>query len=377
MPLAVKRATMSLYSRLVRPLLFRLDAETAHAWTVEACRIAARTPGGAWCAKRLFERRWPELESEVAGLRFANPVGLAAGWDKSGRALGMLDRLGFGFAEIGSISAEPSLGNPGPRLFRLPQDRAIVVNYGLPNEGAGVVAERLQRSPLRIPIGANVVSTNFGPTAPERPAEEILADYAYSVERIHRHVSYLTLNLSCPNAEGGKDLFAEPGGIQSLLERLEPLGIACPIFLKVPPEESPTEQERWLREAELFPFVRGFQFNLPRGKPADLDLKTPPEVWRSMPGAVAGRPVEERINRCIKGLYSRMDRTRFAIIAAGGVFTAEDAYRKIRLGASLVQIYTSFVYEGPGVVRRINAGLTRLLRRDGFSALHEAVGQGE
>lgn len=368
---------MSLYSRLVRPLLFRLDAETAHAWTVEACRIAACTPGMAWCAQRLVERQWPELETEVAGLRFANPIGLAAGWDKSGRALGMLDRLGFGFAEIGSISAEPSRGNPGPRLFRLPQDRAIVVNYGLPNEGADVVAQRIGAWPGRIPLGANVVATNFGPGAPERPVEEILADYAYSVERLHRHANYLTLNLSCPNAEGGKELFAEPGGIRALLERLEPLGIACPVFLKVPPEESPTVQERWLREAEPFPFVRGFQFNLPRGKPADLGLKTPPKVWRPMPGAVAGWPVEERINRCVAGLYARMDRDRFAIIAAGGIFTAEDAYRKIRLGASLVQIYTSLIYEGPGVVRQINAGLVRLLRRDGLDNLQQAVGQTE
>ena len=150
---------MTLYSALLRPLLFRLDAETAHHATVEACRCLGAVPGVAALSRACLERDEPRLATEVAGLRFANPVGLAAGWDKSGRALRLLDSLGFGFAEIGSVSARPSQGNPRPRLFRLPQERAIVVNYGLPNEGAECVAARLAARCLRRPrhpLGVNI-----------------------------------------------------------------------------------------------------------------------------------------------------------------------------------------------------------------------------
>jgi dihydroorotate dehydrogenase len=154
-------ASMSLYTFLFRPLLFRLDAETAHHFAVETCRWLGAVPGIARISRACLEQDEPCLRSEVAGLSFANPIGLGAGWDKSGRALRMLDSLGFGFAEIGSVSARPSRGNPRPRLFRLPGERAIIVNYGLPNEGAGVVAARLAAArPLR-PIGVNIVKTNW------------------------------------------------------------------------------------------------------------------------------------------------------------------------------------------------------------------------
>ncbi len=158
-----KESGLNLYANILRPLLFRLNAETAHHGTVEACRWLGAIPGAAALARTMWETRIPTLNVEVAGLRFANPIGLAAGWDKSGRALRMIDALGFGFAEIGSVSARPSLGNPKPRLFRLPADRAIVVNYGLPNDGAEVVAERLTRYRPQHPLGVNIVKTNDGP----------------------------------------------------------------------------------------------------------------------------------------------------------------------------------------------------------------------
>lgn len=242
-------------------------------------------PTGSSIRKGLFNNSATELKSEVRRLCFGNPIGLAAGWDKSGRALRMLDHLGFGFAEIGSISARLSHGNPKPRLFRLPNDRTIVVNYGLPK-------------------------------------------------------------------------------------------VTCPVFLKVAPNLDPAALERLLVEAEPFDFVRGFIFNLPMGKPPALSLTTPPSIWNTMPGAVAGQPVEQLINTCIRELYARMPRERFVIIEAGGVFNAEDAYQKIRLGASLVQVYSALIYEGPGVVKQINRGLSALLRRDGFKHVSQAVGTG-
>lgn len=365
---------MNLYRTLVRPLLFQLDAERAHHLTVEMCRAAGAVPQVPQMMRTCLEFTAPELQTTVAGLHLANPVGLAAGWDKSGRALRMLDHLGFGFVEIGSISAKPSQGNPKPRLLRLPQDQAIVVNYGLPNEGAETVAHRLAGHRARVPLGVNIVKTNFGPEAPPCMDDDILADYARSVSLVHAHAGYLALNLSCPNAAGGKDFFASPGSITLLLERLQPLPIACPVFLKVAPDPDPAALERIIAEAEPFAFVHGFIFNLPPGKPAAIRLTTPRPAWEAAPGAVAGKPVKALINACIAGLYRRMPRGRFAIIGAGGVFTAEDAYEKLRLGASLVQLYTALIYEGPGIVKRINRDLSLLLAREGFRHVGEAVG---
>jgi dihydroorotate dehydrogenase (fumarate)/dihydroorotate dehydrogenase len=314
------------------------------------------------------------LTCEFAGLCFANPIGLAAGWDKSGHALRMLDAMGFGFAEIGSISSRPSAGNPKPRLFRLPQDLAIVVNYGLPNDGAEIVSTRLAVRRAIRPLGVNIVKTNDGPDAGPCSDDEIFADYARSVSLLHTHAGYVMLNLSCPNAKGGTDFFAQRGNIRRLLEQLAPLGLACPVFLKIAPRDDRAEHERLLLECDGFDFVRGFCFNLASGNPHTHTLSSPRASWEGLSGAVSGKPVEALINRCIAGLYAQMDHRRYIIIGTGGVFTAEDAYLKFRLGASLVQLYTAMVYEGPGVVKRICRGLVEQLTHDGFQHVSQAVG---
>lgn len=366
---------MRLYSTLLRPILFQLDAERAHHSTIEACHWLEAFPGVTGLARILLEADEPCLQTEAAGLRFAHPIGLAAGWDKSGRALRMIDSIGFGFAEIGSISARPSRGNPCPRLFRLPADQAIIVNYGLPNDGAEVVAARLAAHRPRHPLGVNIVKTNDGPSAPPCSEDDILADYHRSASLLHRHASYLALNLSCPNVVGGNDFFAQPGSITRLLSQLTPLQITCPVFLKIAPHDDPAEHERVLTECDPFPFVRGFCFNLPTGKPDTLQFTTPREAFAHQPGAVAGRPVEHHINRCIAGLYQRIDHRREQlIIGAGGIFTAADAYKKIRLGATLLQLYTALIYRGPGVVKQIAHGLVKLLERDGYTHISQAIG---
>lgn len=366
--------TQTFYTSIIRPLLFRCDAEQAHHLTVDACHWLGMVPGVPQLTQALFASHEPSLHTEVAGLTFTHPLGLAAGWDKSGRALRMIESLGFAFAEIGSISARPSVGNAKPRLFRLPADRAIIVNYGLPNDGAEVVASRLAALRPHQPLGVNIVKTNDGPAAPACSDDDILADYARSVSLLHPHAGYLSLNLSCPNAKGGKDFFAQAGNITRLLERLAPMGITCPVILKIAPRDDPAEHERVLTECEAFTFIKGFCFNLPPGKPDSLQFITARECFTQQPGAVAGKPVEALINRCIAGLYARMDHRRHSIIGTGGVFSAEDAYQKICLGASLVQLYTALIYKGPGVVKEICHGLARLLERDGFSNVAAAVG---
>jgi dihydroorotate dehydrogenase len=299
---------------------------------------------------------------------FPEPAG-AAGYDKNGRTVEAMSDLGFGFVEVGSVSAYPSDGNPRPRLFRVPADRAIVVNYGLPNEGAEAVASRLAAKRIPVPLGVNIVKTNR--LRPEGE-EEILGDYCRSVSVLKDSGDYLVLNLSCPNTETRSDYFADPKHLVRLFERLTDLNISCPVFLKVSPLGGVPAIEGLLESVEGFSFVSGFVFNLPPGKPVPLHV--PAERLEKMPGAVAGKPVEDLINTAIGELYQRMDKERYRIIGVGGVFSGEDAYKKIRLGASLVQLLTALVYEGPGVVRRIKRGLVRLLERDGVAHVSEAVG---
>jgi len=355
---------MTLYKTLMRPLLFRLDAEWCHDRAMDACALAGSLPPVRAALAAACRFADPMLETEVCGLKLSNPIGLAAGFDKNGRALRGLAAMGFGHLELGSVSADPSDGNPKPRLWRLADEGAIVVHYGLPNEGAQAVAERLAPVTLPVPLGINIVKTNRGVDAPPDSDDEIIDDYVRSVRALKDSGDYLTLNLSCPNTEMGRSFFAERGNTARLLSAIGELDVRCPVFLKVSPLAGVEAIEALLEEAEAAGPVSGFIFNLPPGCRND------------MPGAVAGKPIERQINDAIRELYTRMDTGRYRIIGAGGVFSPEDAYEKIRLGASLVQLVTALVFEGPTVVKRINRGLCRLLQRDGFSCVAEAVGTG-
>jgi dihydroorotate dehydrogenase (fumarate)/dihydroorotate dehydrogenase len=305
-------------------------------------------------------------------VHFDSPLGLAAGFDKSARAVPFLAALGFGHVEVGSISAQPSHGNPKPRLFRIPADEGIVVNYGLPNEGAERIAQRLPRVRAGAPLGINIVSTNRGPDSALLPDDDVIADYLASVRRLQPFADYLALNLSCPNTREGRGFFAEPARLKMLLAGLNDVGITKPLFLKVAPFASIADLDRFLDTVGDARTVTGFSINLPPGKPPGL--KTEPAQLARMPGAVSGRITIHSANEAIRELYRRIDPKRHRIIGSGGVFTAEDAYRKIRVGATLVQLMTALIYRGPGVVREINAGLARLLERDGFAHVTQATG---
>lgn len=360
---------MTFYSHLVRPLVFKLDPERAHHLAIGAAGCAQ---GVLPLIRAVCASSDPRLEIEVAGLRFKNPIGLAAGFDKSGTAVAALSALGFGSVEIGSISLDPSDGNPRPRLFRLPQDRAIVVHYGLPNDGARAVAERVGKRARACPLGINIVKTNRGQCANPETKDQIIREYVEAARLLAPHADYLMLNLSCPNTQDGRDFFADRGNLDACLAALGDVEFTVPVFLKVSPLGGIAAIERVLAAADPHSFVRGFMFNLPPGKPAGL--RTPEPIWRNMPGAVSGQPCAALANSCIRETFRRMDRKRHVIIGAGGVFDAKDAYEKIRLGASLVQLLTALVYEGPGIVRRIVRDLPGLLERDGVKHVADAVG---
>ena len=363
---------MDVYRSLLRPVLFSTRAETAHGLAIATAELASSSP---WLCSRIERRRAiqsPRLAIEIKGLHFRTPLGLAAGFDKSARAVPFLAALGFGHIEVGSISAEPSAGNPKPRLFRIPQDSGIVVNYGLPNDGAIRVAERLAGLRACAPLGINIVSTNRGPSSAAEPDEAVIGDYLRSVRRLQPVADYLCLNLSCPNTREGRGFFHEPARLRQLIDGLNTVRLTKPLFLKVAPFATLLDLERFLATVEPSPWVAGFSVNLPPGKPDGL--ATPASDLATMPGAVSGPAAAPTADRTIRELYRRMDRSRYRIIGSGGIFTAQDAYRKIRLGASLVQLMTALVYEGPGVVRAITRGLDRLLEADGIAHVEQAVG---
>jgi dihydroorotate dehydrogenase (fumarate)/dihydroorotate dehydrogenase len=360
---------MSLYPAFIRPLMFRLDPETAHHLAIA---IGARLgwAAGAMRAATLVDDE--RLSIDVAGLHFPSPIGLAAGFDKSGSAISALAGLGFGSIEIGSISIDPSIGNPKPRLWCLPQDRGIIVHYGLPNDGAVAIAKRLSTTKLPVPLGVNLVVTNRGAGATPLNADQIIDEYVTAAEIMAPHADYLMLNLSCPNTVDGRDFFADSRHLDACLSALDAIKLTLPVFLKVSPLGGIEAIERVLAAADVRGFVSGFMFNLPAVKPEGMN--TPEKIWRALPGAVSGPPAAVLADFCIRETFRRMDRKRHVLIGAGGVASAEDAYAKIRLGASLVQILTALIYEGPGVVRGITEGLAELLARDGITHVADAVG---
>lgn len=382
---------MSLYP-LIRPLLFRLDPEWIHRATLAAVGRAGRIPPVRGMLRGLLTVDDPRLRVEAGGLAFPNPVGLAAGFDKNGVAMEGLALAGFGFVEVGSVSAHPSEGNPErPRLFRVPEDEAIVVNYGVPNDGAEAVARRFatarparpngssgqpcqpgQPRPSRppVPLGINLVETNTGRPA---GAEEVVEELVAAMRPFLGLADYATLNLNCPNTTSGRSPFDDPGTLGKLLVGYGGYDAMPPTFLKVVPTTDPATIEGTLAAVDPFSFVKGIVFGLPTGKPYD-SLNTSPQVLDRMPGTLCGRPTRALIDASIQAWYPRMDRSRHVIVGTGGIFTAEDVYRKIRLGATLVQVYTALVYHGPALVKRINRSLCRLMARDGLDRITDAVG---
>jgi len=365
---------MGMYRSLVRPVAFLADAETMHNASIRIAEMASRSALARRAVAAMYVRDYERLRCSVAGLAFRNPLGLAAGYDKNGRAAAFWESLGFGHVEIGSVSAEASVGNPRPRLWRIPENDGLIVNYGLPNEGADRVAARLSASAGSVPVGVNLVHTNRGPGACPVTRDAIIDDYIRSIRRLDADAAYLMLNLSCPNTPEGRDFVSGAGQVRLLLEAVTEATPTKPVFLKVAPFPSLKALEAFLEQVDAFPVVRGFGINLAPGKP--LPLRLPNSRLQSMPGAVSGVACRDIMDRAITELYERMDRRRYALIATGGVFSAADAYRKIRLGASLVQLLTALVYEGPAVIRRIAAGLNELLARDGFSTVADATGCG-
>jgi dihydroorotate dehydrogenase (fumarate)/dihydroorotate dehydrogenase len=361
---------MDFYRSCVRPLLFRFDPEWLHARTLRTARAAGRSRVVRETLSRLYGLEDPRLRQRLAGLTFPNPVGLPGGFDKNGVAVSAISTVGFGFLEVGSVSLHPSAGNPErPRLFRLPLDESLRVFYGVPNDGCEAVARRLAGVRLAVPLGINLVETNTGKPA---LADDVIEEIVQSYRPFQGLTDYVVINMSCPNSGGGVSPLDEPRNLARLLEGFRRYGSLPPMFLKMhfPPE--PRLIDALLEAVDPYGFVKGFMPGADnKVTPA---LRTPPEVLARSRGSITGPHKRASANETMRIWYPRIDRSRHILVGAGGICSAEDAYERIRLGASLVQVYTALVYRGPRLVRRIKQGLCALLERDGLTHISQAIG---
>ena len=344
--------------RALKPLLFSLPAETVHGAVTSGLRAIQGTPVEGLLASRYVVDD-PRLRVESFGLEFPNPVGIAAGFDKNAELPRALAALGFGHVEVGGVTAEPQEGNPRPRLFRLPDDGALINRMGFNNHGADRIGERLARTDLPdVPVGVNV-----GKSKSAAPAEAA-DDYAYTYDRVAASGDYFVVNVSSPNTPGLRELQARDA-LERILGRLQDAG-AEPLLVKLSPDLGESAVLEAVGLAEELDVDGLIATNTTIDRPASLRGAN-----RTEDGGLSGRPLEPRATEIVRLVASNTD---VPVIGVGGVFTAEDAYRKVRAGASLVQLYTGLIYRGPAIAREINRGLLALLDRDGFDTVKDAVG---
>jgi dihydroorotate dehydrogenase len=337
---------------LIRPLAFALDAEAAHRLTVKALKL-------------MPPHRPPDfpasLRTRVAGIDFPTPVGLAAGFDKDAEVPGQMLTLGFGFVEVGTLTPRPQEGNAKPRLFRLAEDRAVINRMGFNNHGQPTAYGRL-REGMHLPgvIGVNVGANKDSP--------DRIADYVSGVRAMAPVARYLTINISSPNTPGLRQLQDE-GPLRALLSAVKEARPknGPPVFLKVAPDLGHGEPDQIMRAAIDHGVDAIIVANTTVSRPA---LKS---KHRGEAGGLSGLPLKVLALQALRNIR-RAGGAEMPLIASGGIATADDAWQRIRAGASLVQLYTAMVYEGPGIAGRIAHGLAQLLEREGFASIADAVG---
>ncbi|ARS28093.1 quinone-dependent dihydroorotate dehydrogenase [Sphingomonas sp. KC8] len=342
---------MAIYP-LIRPLVFRIDAESAHRLTVSALRLK---PSGGRPATD------PRLVVNLAGLTFPNPVGLAAGFDKDAQVPDAMLSLGFGSVEVGTLTPFPQPGNPRPRLFRLPEDRAVINRMGFNNGGQAAALERLLKRRHR----PGIVGVNIGAN---KDAADRIADYAKGVIVMKDVADYLTVNISSPNTPGLRALQSRAALDELLAGVMEARGSQRPpVFLKVAPDLEPAD----IDDIAAVAADRGLDALIV----ANTTITRPPlrSAHAGEAGGLSGAPLHDLALQRLRDFRTATGGT-IPLIAAGGIASAEQAYARIRAGASLIQLYSALVYGGPGLARRIVQGLPALMTRDGFARIEQAIG---
>jgi dihydroorotate dehydrogenase len=366
---------MTLYKSLIRPLLFSLPSETAHEIGLNVLKTGLAS--GFLRSEALFE----EFDAiERFELKFDNPLGVAAGFDKNAVVAGQLAALGFGFVEVGSVTFHPQPGNPKPRLFRLPQDDALINRAGFNNDGAKAVVERLRKNRPACVLGINIGKSKIVPN------EEAVEDYLRSFDLVHPVADYIAVNVSSPNTPNLREL-QRADALEELLSALQKrneelgagrtqdsrpeAGATKPLLVKIAPDLSEAEIEAIVDICLRLQLSGIIATNTTVSRDG---LKTPSgEIEKMGQGGLSGKPLGKRSTEVISTVY-RYSKGKLPVIGVGGIFTAEDAFEKICAGACLLQAYTGFIYQGFGFAREINSGLAALLKQNGFNSLDEAVG---
>lgn len=350
--------------RRIRPLLFSLPPESAHNLGLTTARFSRPLQG---LIRGALSYENAVLSQYIWGLQFRNPIGLAAGLDKNGVAVPFWGALGFGLIEVGSVTAKASAGNPRPRLFRLTEDRALINRMGLNNHGVERIVERLAKAPKGLsPVGVNIAKTHD----PSVLGKDAIDDYAESLQAVIAVANYVTINVSCPNTSDGRT-FEEPRALDDLLARLVKIRNETRRHLPMLVKLSPPVSGKMIFDSMIDEVVGVCMHHGVDGFVASNTM--PVRLQEMGAGGLSGAPLDDLSTHLVRYLFRRSEGL-VPIVGVGGVFNAETAFRKILAGASLLQLYTSLIYEGPGLVRRIKEGLSALLAQNGFQTIRKAIG---
>lgn len=360
-----------LYEYFAKPALFHFDPESVHDRFTRFGSALGKSFTARKIISAIYNYQNPILRQTIAGITFENPIGLAAGFDKECYLMEILPSIGFGYEEVGSITAEACAGNPRPRLARLPKDQSIIVYYGLKNQGAVEAGRKLSGKKFDIPVGVSIAKTNKA----FRDDGEKLDDWIKGIKALKDMGSYCTINISCPNTSDLAN-FCDPKLLEKLIQRIEEEKVEFkkPVFFKLTADLSEKQADEIIRLCYPKPWITGFVLsNLIKDR-SKLRLKSPKEEHELYKGGLSGRVVQEFSLNLVRN-FRKKSGDRFVIIGCGGIFTTEDAYEYIKAGANLLQLITGMIYQGPGTIKQINKGLAKLIAKDGYSGISEAVGK--
>ncbi len=360
-----------LYALFGKPAFFIFDPEWVHDNAMRFGELFGKVSLVKSVTAFLFKYTHPSLNQKIAGITFQNPIGLAAGYDYEAAFPQILPSIGFGFETIGTITNHASEGNPKPRLGRLPKSRSLLVNKGFRNLGSKKIIEKLENKKFEFPVGISIGTTNDSRLETLEEAIQDVVSTFISFEKSNVKNAYYELNISCPNLQT-KVSFYDPKGLKQLLAAVSALKVKKPVFIKMPIEKTDEEVIQMLEVIVKHSFITGVIFgNLQKNRKDKTFVKE--EIEKMGKGNFSGKPTFKRSNELIKLSYKKFGK-KLVIIGCGGIFSAEDAYKKIRLGASLVQMITGMIFMGPQVISQINRGLVDLSHKDGFKHISEAVG---
>jgi len=361
------------YAVIAKPLLFMVTPDKTHSMMITVTSKLGYVPIARGFIKTVFTRKRDErLAQQYFGIDFHTPVGLSAGFDKNGEIVPMIARLGFGFGTIGSVTAVKCDGNPRPWFYRLPKSKSLVINAGLANDGSEAILKRIHNYSAKaigqFPIVLSVAKTNSQKVVDIKTG---IADYVTTVKRAQKEprIKMIELNISCPNAYGGEP-FTTPEKLELLLSAVDEVGPKQPVTVKMPIDHEWPAFKKLLDVIVKHKVTAVTISNLYKDR-ASLDLKD--HLPDSVKGNLSGEPTWQKSNDLISKTYLEYG-DRLTVIGVGGIFTAEQAYTKIKLGASLVEIITGVIFCGPQLAAEINDGLIKLLERDGYKSIGEAIG---